>query len=161
MSAVRFRVRSFRTQSGAVRVAFDGMELSGRLEKAYDALHEMAAEDMLPYMPVRTGGFRERTRAANESMVGSGQIYAGVGPMARYLYQNRVMVDAATGKGPRNIPGVGPRFQKGAHLAATDRPLRYSSPSARPAWFEAAKAARLRRWLDRMQAILDGKERKR
>ena len=161
MSAVRFQVKSFGGSNGSVRVAFDGKELSGRLERAYDALHEMAAEDMLPYMPVRTGAFRERTRAANESMTGSGEIFAGVGPMARYLYQNRVMVDAATGKGPRNIPGVGPRFQKGAHLAASDRALRYASPSARPAWFEAAKAARLKRWLGRMQAILDGKERKR
>lgn len=161
MSAVRFRVKSFGTENGTVRVAFDGTELSDRLERACDALHEMAAEDMLPYMPVRTGAFRERTRGANESMTGTGEIYAGVGPMARYLYRNRVMVDAATGKGPRNIPGVGPRFQKGAHLTASGRALHYSSPSARPAWFEVAKAAGLKRWLGRMQAILDGKERKR
>ena len=156
MSAVRFRVRSFRTQSGAVRVAFDGTELSGRLEKAYDALHEMAAEDMLPYMPARTGGFRERTRAANAAMAGSGHIYAGVGPMGRYLYRGRAMADAATGRGPAMIPGVGPRFARGASLTATDRPLRYSAAGARPAWFETAKARRIGVWTSEVQRIING-----
>lgn len=157
MSAVRARLKGFSIRRDGAEVSFSTEGLSGRLSEAYDALYEMAADDMLPYMPVRTGAFRERTRAANETMTGSGQIYAGVGPMGRYLYQNRVMVDAATGKGPRFIPGVGPRFKKGARLAATDRPLHYASKDARPAWFEYAKARRLRRWIGRMQAILDGR----
>lgn len=127
-----------------------------RLERAYVRLHQMAAEDMLPYMPARTGAFREKTRAANEAMAGSGHIYAGVGPMGRYLYRSRVMVDAATGRGPSVIPGVGPRFEKGARLAVTDRALHYSAAGAQPVWFEAAKARRMEQWRSEVQRIIDG-----
>lgn len=154
---MRLQVKGFAVRRAGVEVCFSAEELSGRLERAYRRLHEMAAADMLPYMPSRTGGFRERTRAANEAMIGSGRLYAGVGPMGQYLYRNRAMVDAATGKGPRFIPGVGPRFERGARLTATDRALRYSSAAARPAWFEQAKARELKRWIDEAQAILDGK----
>ncbi len=129
---------------------------SARATLAFRRVHEMAAEDMLPYMPSRTGGFRERTRAANASMAGSGQIYAGVGPMGRYLYQNRAMVDAATGKGPQFIPGVGLRFERGARLRTTDRALHYTNAAARPAWFGYTKARRLRVWVDETQKIMDG-----
>lgn len=156
MSAVRFRLRGFAVRAPGAEAVFCAEGLSDRLSKAYDALHVMAADDMLPFMPSRTGAFRERTRAANEAMIGSGRIYAGVGPMGRYLYRNRAMVDAATGKGPRSIPGVGPRFEKGARLAATGKHLRYSDAAARAAWFKYAKARRLKRWIDEMQTILDG-----
>lgn len=154
---MRFRLKSFELRSPGTAAAFSAKGVSDRLAKAYDALHEMAADDMLPFMPSRTGAFRERTRAANQAMIGSGQIYAGVGPMGRYLYQNRAMVDAATGKGPHFIPGVGPRFEKGARLAVSGRRLRYSDAGARAAWFEYAKARRIGRWIDEMQAILDGR----
>ena len=152
-----FRLKGFAVRAPGAAAAFDPEEVSDRLARAYDALHEMAADDMLPFMPSRTGAFRQRTRAANQAMIGSGQIYAGVGPMGQYLYRNRAMVDAATGKGPRFIPGVGPRFEKGASLTATGRPLRYSDAGARAAWFEYAKARRIRRWIDGVQAILDGR----
>lgn len=154
---MRFRLKGFTVRQGCADAAFSAGGLSDRLRRAYRKLHEMAADDMLPYMPSRTGQFREQTRAANTAMIGSGHIYAGVGPMGRYLYRNRVMVDAATGKGPRIIPGVGPRFHKGAKLTATDRRLHYSSRAAREAWFEYAKAKRLKYWIDQMQAIVDGK----
>lgn len=154
---MRFRLKGFVIRGPGATAAFSAKDVSHRLAKAYDALHVMAADDMLPFMPSRTGAFREQTRAANETMIGSGQIYAGVGPMGRYLYQNRAMVDVVTGKGPCFIPGVGPRFEKGARLAASGRRLRYSDAGARAAWFEYAKARRIGRWVNEMQAILDGR----
>ena len=67
------------------------------------------------------------------------------------------MADAATGRGPALIPGVGPRFARGARLTATGRPLRYSSAGARPAWFETAKARRMERWTSEVQRIINGR----
>ena len=154
MSGIWFRGFSLREKG--VRARLDMSRPSRRATRAYVRLHRMAAEDMLPYMPSRTGAFRAATQAANASAAGSGHIFAGVGPMGRYLYQNRVMVDAATDRGPRPIPGVGPRFERGARLTATARPLRYTAAGARPAWFEAAKARRLDEWIGEVQRILDG-----
>lgn len=154
MSGIRFN--GFVLRERGVQARLDMGRASARATRAYIRLHEMAAEDMLPYMPARTGAFRERTLAANRTMAGSGHIYAGVGPMGRYLYRNRAMVDAATGRGPQVIPGVGPRFEKGARLAVTDRPLRYSAAGTQPAWFEYAKARRLDQWIREVQRIVDG-----
>lgn len=65
-------------------------------------------------------------------------------PYARYLYYGKVMVDAKTGKGPMNIPGVGLRFRNGAVLKATDRDLQYTktkNPLAGPFWDRTLVAA--------------------
>ena len=156
MGGIHFRGFSLRDKG--VRAWLDMTRPSARATRAYVRLHEMAAEDMLAYMPAGTGVFRERTRAANAVMAGSGQIYAGVGPMGRYLYRGRAMVDAATGRGPRYIPGVGPRFEKGARLVSTDRMLRYAAPGARAMWFEYAKARRMRAWTGEVQRLIDGRK---
>lgn len=150
------RFKGFSIREPGVRAHLDMARPSARATKAFYQLHVRIADDMLPYMPTRTGGFRERTRAANAGLIGSGWLYAGVGPMGRYLYRNRVMVDAETGNGPRFIPGVGPRFERGATLTVTGRPLRYTSGAARPAWFEYAKGQRMGQWTDEVQRILDG-----
>lgn len=58
-------------------------------------------------------------------------------PYGQYLYRGKVMVNAKTGKGPANIPGVGFRYRKGTMLKATDRDLRYTTtknPMAGPYW---------------------------
>lgn len=152
---IRFKGFSLREKNVTARLSMD--RPSARASRAYVRLHEQVAADMLPYMPSRTGAFRQRTAAANAALAGSGWLYAGVGPMGAYLYRGRTMVDAATGRGPMVIPGVGPRFRAGAKLTAGTRPLRYSAAGTGPAWFETAKAQRLQRWLGQTQDILDGR----
>lgn len=149
-------MKGFALNDRTVRAKLDTARMEKRLARAYVRLHQMAAEDMLPYMPAQTGGFRAQTQAANEAMAGSGHILAGVGPMGQYLYRGRAMADAATGRGPALIPGVGPRFEKGARLAVTGKALRYSAAGTGPAWFEAAKAQHLKEWTREVQRIIDG-----
>lgn len=153
--AIRFKGFSLKDENVTAYLSMD--RPSARASKAYERLHERAADGMLPFMPGRTGAFRQRTRAANAALVGSGQLYAGVGPMGAYLYRGRTMVDAATGKGPVAIPGVGPRFRKGASLVPGAKALHYSAAGTGPAWFETAKACRLQSWIDEIQDILDGR----
>ncbi len=151
--AIRFKGFTLREKNVTAYLSMD--RPSALASRAFARLHEQIADDMLPYMPGRTGGFRQRTRAANAALTGTGTLYAGVGPMGAYLYRGRTMVDAATGRGPMAIPGVGPRFRKGAKLVPGSRPLRYSAGG--PAWFETAKARHLQSWLDQAQDILDGR----
>lgn len=73
-----------------------------------------------------------------------------LGPYAKYQYFGKVMVDAKTGKGPRMIPGIGPRYMKGAVLKRTSRNLNYSkkyNKNAGPFWD--------RRMLQREQPALE------
>ena len=87
------------------------------------------------YMSFRTGVMSGKAKR----MIGPTQILADT-PYARYQYYGNVMVNAKTGKGPRIIPGVGPRWPKGATLKATGRPLQYDTSKnakAGPFWEKA------------------------
>jgi len=74
--------------------------------------------------------------------------------LALMPYYGKVMVDAATGKGPMRIVSEDGteviRFRKGAKLRPTDRDLkiqRSMHPKAQSHWFEASKAKNLPKWL--------------
>lgn len=104
-------------------------------------------KDTSPYVPALTGSLDKRTMVK-----GSQIIYPG--PYARYLYYGKVMVDAATGKGPMRIVGKDGteiiRFRKGAKLKPLNRDLkiqRSMHPKAQSHWFEASKAKNLPKWL--------------
>lgn len=102
------------------------------------------------YMPYRTGLTIKTMIAASPT---SEPFITVPGPYARYLYEGKVMVNAATGKGPPVIPHVGPRWRRGTQLKATDRPLEYTktkNPLAGPHWDRRLVAAEM----DAMQADL-------
>ena len=110
-------------------------------------LAEVIAADTDPFVPARTMSQSNRTK-----IIGNLIIYPG--PYARYLYKGKVMVDAATGKGPMRIVSDDGteviRFRKGATLTATDRPLNIRKdkhPQAQSHWLEGSKAQNLSKWL--------------
>lgn len=115
--------------------------------KAEHTVANQVKSDTEPFVPMLTGSQVNRTR-----VIGNSIIYPG--PYARYLYYGKVMVDAATGKGPmRIVDELGNeyiRFRKGAKLKPTSRPLKYTKDfhkDAGPRWFERSKAKNLDKWL--------------
>lgn len=69
-----------------------------------------------------------------------------LGPYAHYQYEGKKMVNAATGKGPALIPGVGYRYKKGTILKVTGENLNYENsrkrnPLAGPHWDKRMMAA--------------------
>ena len=134
------------------------------IEKAQYFLDSQVMTDMVPYMPMQTGNFIQRTRAMSAAIAGSGKVVAAAPPMGRYLYMGKVMVDSETGKGPMRIE-VSPgeyifRFRKGAKLVATDRDLKFSkaaNPKAQKQWFDVAKRAHGKEWVKQAKKIAGGK----
>ena len=135
-----------------------------RFSRQFAAAQEWLAEQVLadckPFMPFQTGSMTQRSYVAE-----GGKHVVFLGPYARMQYEGKVMVDAATGKGPMKIPdgsgGYLLRFRKGATLVPTDRPLNYSTtanPQATDHWFDAAKAANQDYWLERVKRIGGGGE---
>ena len=132
---------------------------AARIAKAHKHLQMMITDSMLPLMPHVTGNFQARTRGMNMAMLGTEYMYAGVGPMGQYLYHGKVMVDAATGRGPFPIKDVGPRFRKGAKLKVTSRDLDTSNGASgnwTPYWFDEAKRRHLSAWVRGVQKDLEG-----
>lgn len=134
------------------------------IEKAQYFLDSQVMTDMVPYMPMQTGNFIQRTRAMSAAIAGSGKVVAAAHPMGRYLYMGKAMVDSKTGKGPMRIE-VSPgeyifRFRKGAKLVATDRDLKFSkaaNPKAQKQWFDAAKRVHGKEWVKQVKKIAGGK----
>lgn len=151
---------------------------AARIAKAHRHLQMMITDSMIPLMPHVTGDFQARTRGMNMAMLGTEYIYAGVGPMGRYLYHGKVMVEPWKGKrrrkkkdgkeekvdedighGPMLIPGVGLRFHEGAKLKVTSRNLDTSNGASGnwvPFWFDEAKRRHLSAWVRGVQKDLEG-----
>lgn len=126
--------------------------LKKKLEQAGPrAAHTVAIQiqkDTEPFVPAMTKSLANRTQVVENKI-----IYPG--PYARYLYYGKVMVDAATGKGPMRIVGKDGseviRFRKGATLKETDKPLKISKAvhhQAQDHWLDGSKAQNLGKWID-------------
>lgn len=111
--------------------------------RAEHAMAVQAAKDTEPYVPASPNkSLANRTRVKRNLI-----IYPG--PYARYQYYGKVMVNAATGRGPALIPNVGYRYPKGARLKPTNRNLDIKTTvhkNARAFWFEASKSQNLEKW---------------
>lgn len=137
-----------------IDIEADGIQIhvntSDLMERANDAqfwLDSQIMTDMVPLMPHQTGTFINVTRARSAALAGSGNVVAAAPPMGRFLYEGKVMVDPETGS---------PWARAGAKKIVTDRPLKYSNPSAVPHWFEAAKEKHLSEWIDGVKKKIGG-----
>lgn len=122
-----------------------------RFEKQYGKaqyqLDSMVMTSMEPYMPMRTGTFKNVTKAMSAAIAGSGTVVAGAPPMGRFLYEGKVMIDPETGS---------PWARKGAKKIVTDRDLKYSNPKATPHWFDTAKQNHGKSWIRAVKKTAGG-----
>ncbi len=150
----RKHFKDFSVEKMNVKIKLDMSGLDEAIQRAQYALDGAIMHSMIPFMPKVSENFIERTVAKSASVQGTGIVYAGVGPEGRYLYKGKVMVDAKTGKGPMNIPGVGLRYKLGAKLKATERELNFNklaNPDVQKEWFLPAKKKDLKSWIDQAQ----------
>lgn len=123
-------------------------QLGAAATKTENILAEQIKKDTSPFVPFLTGKLDDGTR-----VIGNQIIYPG--PYARYLYHGKVMVDAATGKGPMRIVSKDGteviRFKKGATLKPIDKPLdikkRPGHGQTQDHWLEGSKAQNLDKWI--------------
>ena len=122
-----------------------GLDVTGDVQQHHtqNVLHRIVR-----YMPYRTGATIKMTEVQSPISEPAINTFANY---ARYLHEGKVMVNAATGKGPAYIPNVGFRYPKGAQLRATDRPLDYTTSKnekAGPKWGERLMEAEADEMLD-------------
>ena len=112
--------------------------------------------DMVPYMPHETGTFINTTRARSASLAGTGLVCAGTGPMGRFLYYGKGMVDELTGspwarKGAKKV-----LVSEFAGTTNAKENLSYSNPKATPKWFETAKKNHGKAWVTHVKKQAGG-----
>lgn len=141
---------SFSVVSGDVKVKLNLFRLSEQMQQAQYWLDTQIMTDMIPFMPMVTGNFIQRTKAVSEAWAGTGKVCAGAPPMGRFLYEGVVMV----GEESRS-----PWARKGERKVVTNRPLQYTTthhPDVQAHWFDAAKQAYGKAWVDGVKKIAGG-----
>ena len=150
----RKHFKGFSIEEMDVKIKLDMGGAEKAMRRAQYALDGAIMQSMIPFMPKVNGDFIQRTVAKSAAVQGTGTVYAGAGPEGRYLYMGKVMVDAKTGKGPMNIPGVGLRYKKRTKLKATERELDFNklaNPDVQKEWFLPAKKKDLKSWIEQAQ----------
>lgn len=120
------------------------------IEKAQYFLDSQVMTDMVPYMPMQTGNFIQRTRAMSAAIAGSGKVVAAAPPMGRFLYEGKVMV---------GVDSRSPFARYGEKKVATDRDLQYSTaahPKVEKKWFDAAKRDHGSEWVRMAKKVAGG-----
>lgn len=125
-----------------------------RFEKQYGKaqymLDSMVMTSMKPYMPHRTGVFRNVTEAMSAAIAGSGTVIAAAPPFGRFLYEGKVMVDPVTNS---------PWARKGAKKIVTDKDLEYdksNNPEVTDHWFDTAKKNHGESWINAVKKNAGG-----
>lgn len=128
-----------------------GARLAHASTKAEHTVAIQAKKDTEPYVPMRTGSLRQRTRVSGNQI-----IYPG--PYARYLYYGKYMADEKTGKGPYHFfdeeGNEYIKYRKGARLVPTERSLKFWSPGTRSHWFDYSKSKNIKKWLRTAERVI-------
>ena len=124
--------------------------IEGNIRKAQFELDSQVMTDMVPYMPMQTGNFIQRTRAMSAAIAGSGKVVAAAPPMGRFLYMGKVMV---------GVDSHSPFARYGEKKVVTDRDLQYSTaahPKVEKKWFDAAKRDYGSQWVRMAKKVAGG-----
>lgn len=131
-----------------------------RFDKQYGQaqwlLDNQVMTDMIPFMPKQTGTFIAVTRGMSAAIAGNGKVYAAAPPFGRFLYEGKTMVDITTGS---------PWARKGAKKVLVSQysgktnareNLTYGRKGATDHWFETAKKAYGKQWMEKAKRIAGG-----
>ena len=141
---------SFSIVNGDVQIKVDLSRFERQFQEAQFALDSAIMTSMIPFMPMETGNFIQRTRMISASMAGTGTVCAAAPPMGRFLYEGKVMVDELTGSA---------WARKGARKVVTDKALDFfkgANPQVTDHWFDAAKKADLKDWVSLVKKTAGG-----
>lgn len=157
MASRTFHFEKFSVVDGDIKVDVDLSRFNKQFQDAQYALDGQVMKSMLPFMPLVTGQFIDATTKASAAIQGSGGVYAGFGPQARFLYEGKVMVDEVTGSA---------WARKHGRKVTTATPLKYTGrdyvgphPNVTDHWFDAAKEKDLKKWVEMVKRIAGGGKR--
>lgn len=147
------RIHHFENYSiikAGIEINLDMSRIEGNFNKAQYELDSAIMTSMVPFMPMETGSFINKTKAESAAIAGSGQVVAAVPPSGRFLYEGKVMI------GERSKSAWA---KKGERKVTTKKNLQYTknkNPKARSHWFDAAKKQDLDSWVELVKKTAGG-----
>lgn len=139
--------KGFSVVRGDIKADVDLSRFEKQFQEAQFYLDSQVMTDMVPLMPMNTHTFINETRAKSESLAGTGIVCAGIGPMGRFLYEGKGMVDEETGSPFARRDARKVLVSRYAGKTNAEENLSYSNPQAVPHWFDEAKKQHLSEWV--------------
>ena len=84
--------KGFSVVDGDMKIKLNMDRFSRQYQEAQYLLDGMVMDSMVPFMPMITGDFINRTRAESTSLQGSGKVCAAAAPYGRFLYEGKTML---------------------------------------------------------------------
>lgn len=155
--------KGFSIVDGNIRVTLNMSRFEKQFQRAQYQLDGNVMNSMEPFMPKRDGTFVNVTRGASTAVQGSGRVYAAFGPQGRYLYEGKTMVSSVTGSAWAH-KGEPPKVLVSQYTGKTNAKenLTYSKqahPKAQSHWFDAAKKADGKSWMEQAKKTAGGGKR--
>lgn len=162
MASKTTHFKGFSVVDGDIKIKLNLSRFDNQFQRAQYQLDGNVMNSMVPFMPMVTGDFVDVTRAASAAVQGSGKVYAAYGPAGRFLYQGKTMVSTVTGstwatKGTKKVLVS----QYGGKTKAKED-LQYTKtahPKAQAKWFDAAKKADGKSWINQAKKTAGGGKR--
>ena len=85
--------KGFSIVDGDMKIKLNMDRFSRQYQEAQYLLDGMVMDSMVPFMPMITGDFVNRTRVESTSLQGTGKVCAAAAPYGRFLYEGKGMVD--------------------------------------------------------------------
>ncbi len=146
------KLKDLSIKDGNVHAEISFRRIEKNCNRAQFALDSAVMTSMVKFMPLQSGVFIHVTRAMSAALSGTGRVCAAAPPMGRFLYEGNAMVDEETGSA-----WAKPNHRK----VLSGKKLQYSThanPDVTAHWFDAAKNADLKSWIQQAQNAMRGNE---
>lgn len=158
MSKVK-HFKGFSVVDGDMKIKLNMDRFSRQYQETQYLLDGMVMDSMVPFMPMITGNFINRTRAESTSLQGSGKVCAAAAPYGRFLYQGKTMVDERTGStyaryGAKKV--LVSQFSGQTNAKENLNFTKQAHPRAQSEWFDAAKRKDGNKWIRKVKAEAGG-----
>ena len=144
---------------GDMKIELNMDRFSRQYQEAQYLLDGMVMDSMVPFMPMISGDFINRTRVKSTSMQGTGFVCAAAEPYGRFLYFGKTMVDPATGSTWARYDAEKVLVSQYSGKTNAKENLEYTRqahPQAQAKWFDAAKRQYGSTWIRKVKAQAGG-----
>ena len=151
--------KGFSVVDGDMKINLNMDRFSRQYQEAQYLLDGMVMDSMVPFMPMITGNFINRTRVESTSLQGTGKVCAAAAPYGRFLYEGKGMVDEATGSPYARRGAKKVLVSQFSGRTAAKENLEYTKqahPRAQAEWFDAAKRQYGSTWIRKVKAQAGG-----
>ena len=143
-----------KSADGRIDIHISSDRIMDNVKAAQNYLDNAVLTDCNQYIPFDNGKLRES--GILNTVLGSGVVQWET-PYAHYQYEGEKYIDPKYHCGAFYVQNVGYRSRKGVPKVPSGKPLQYHTEGTGDHWFETAKAANGKEWIQNVKKIAGGK----